>query len=66
MTVPKHLKKRWAELSSTGDIQAIATRAGKSYETIRQALLKGECSDHVFATIASFYEEKSKLVKQYL
>lgn len=65
MTVPQELKEKWNELNSAGDIQTIADRAGKSYETIRLALRDGECNDHVFKTIASFYKEKEELIKTF-
>lgn len=65
MTVPKDLKAKWSELNSTGDIQAIADRAGFSYQTIWAALAKGECTDPVFKAIASFYKEKEQLIKSF-
>lgn len=66
MIVPKEFQDKWRELNSTGDIQAIATQSGFSYETIRQALSKGSCTDEVFKTIASFYREKEQSIKSLL
>lgn len=65
MTVPKDLREKWSELNSVGDIQAIADKAGKSYETIRASLAKGECTDDVFKAIASYYREKEELIKSF-
>lgn len=65
MTVPKDLRDKWEELQSAGDIQAIADKAGKSYETIRAALSRGECTDEVFKAIASYYREKEQFIKSF-
>lgn len=66
MIVPKEFQDKWRELNSPGDIQAIADQSGKSYETIRVALSKGECTDSVFKAIASYYREKEQSINSLL
>lgn len=67
MILPKELIKKWQALRSPGDTSKMAEKAsGTDKETFNRAFRTGKCNDDVFKVMADFYEEKAKLIKEYL
>lgn len=67
MTIPEKLIKKWKVLKSPGDAGKLSDKLADSYpEMFNRALREGKCTDEVFAVMAPFYEEKEKMVKEYL
>lgn len=67
MILPKELMEKWAMLRSPGDTGKMAEKLpGTSMETFNRAFREGKCNDDVFKIMAEFYEEKAKLIKEYL
>ena len=67
MIVPKELIKKWQALRSPGDSTKMAEKySGSDKETFNRAFRLGKCNDEVFKVMAEFYEEKAKLIKEYL
>jgi hypothetical protein len=67
MVIPEKLIKKWQALRTPGDSEKMAEKLEKSAaETFNRAFREGRCRDDVFETMAAFYEEKAKLIKQYL
>lgn len=67
MTIPEKLTKKWEALRSPGDAKEMADKLpGSSAETFNRAFRLGKCRDEVFRIMADFYEEKAKLIKEYL
>lgn len=70
MEIPKELLDKWKLLRSHGDTEKIASGMAEavrvSDETIRRAFQTGQCNEDVFKAIASFYEERAEIIKQYL
>lgn len=67
MVIPDKLIKKWETLRSPGDTDKMAEKLnGSAAETFNRAFRKGECRDEVFMVMADFYEEKAKLIKEYL
>jgi hypothetical protein len=70
MEVPKELLEKWKQLRAHGDTEKIASSMPEetrvSDETIRRVFSQGQCNDDVFKAMASFYEERAEMIKQYL
>lgn len=67
MEIPEKLIKKWQALRTPGDSEKMAEKIEKSAaETFNRAFREGRCRDEVFEVMAEFYEEKAKLIKQYL
>lgn len=67
MEIPAKLIKKWEALRSPGDADKMAERLpGSAPETFNRAFRLGKCRDQVFEVMAPFYEEKAKLIKEYL
>lgn len=67
MNIPDKLVKKWEALRSPGDAEKMAERLeGSAAETFNRAFREGKCRDEVFKVMADFYEEKAKLIKEYL
>lgn len=67
MIIPERLKKKWELLRTPGDADKMSDLLeGSAAETFNRAFRLGRCRDEVFKVMATFYEEKSKLVKEYL
>jgi hypothetical protein len=43
-----------------------ANLEGSAAETFNRAFREGKCRDEVFEVMASFYQEKAELIKQYI
>ena len=67
MEIPEKLRKKWEALRSPGDGDKMAEKLeGSAAETFNRAFREGKCRDEVFKVMAHFYEEKAKLIKEYL
>lgn len=67
MEIPEKLMKKWQALRTPGDGDKLAERLeGTAGETFNRAFREGRCRDEVFEVMAEFYEEKAKLIRQYL
>lgn len=67
MEIPEKLRKKWEALRSPGDsVQMAEQLPGTAAETFNRAFREGKCRDEVFKVMADFYEEKAKLIKEYL
>lgn len=67
MTIPEKLLKKWKTLRSPGDAEKMAEKLpGSAAETFNRAIRLGKCRDEVFEVLAAFYEDKAKLIKEYL
>lgn len=67
MIVPKELIGKWSALRSPGDSTKMSEKMpGSDKETFNRAFRTGKCNDDVFKIMAEFYEEKAKLIKEYL
>lgn len=67
MEIPEKLIKKWQILRTPGDSEKMAEKlAGSAAETFNRAFREAKCRDEVFSVMADFYEEKAKLIKQYL
>jgi hypothetical protein len=67
MTIPDKLIKKWELLRTPGDAAKLAERMDGGYpEIFNRAFRDGRCNDDVFKAMADFYEEKAKLIKEYL
>jgi hypothetical protein len=67
MVIPEKILKKWVALRSPGDADKLAEIAGdESPDTFNRAFRSGKCRDEVFKAMADFYEEKAKLIKEYL
>lgn len=67
MGIPEKLLRKWQALRTPGDSEKMAEKLDKSAaETFNRAFREKKCRDEVFEVMAEFYEEKAKLIKQYL
>ena len=67
MIIDKKLLAKWEVLRSPEDTSKLSEKIEGSYpELFARAFRFGKCSDDVFKVMAEFYEEKAKLVKEYL
>lgn len=67
MIIEKKLLNKWKVLRSPEDTAQLAEKMGNSYpELFARAFRYGKCNDDVFKIMAEFYEQKAKLVKEYL
>ncbi len=66
MIIPDKLIKKWSALRSEEDSKIIADNVGVTTQTVRNAFREKKCSTAVFEGMASFYNKKAELVKQYL
>lgn len=67
MEIPEKLKNKWLALRSPGDAEKLADKLpGSAAETFNRAFRTGKCRDEVFQIMATYYNEKAELVKQYL
>lgn len=67
MVIPDKILKKWVALRSPGDADKMTEKAqGESPDTFNRAFRSGKCRDEVFKVMADFYEEKAKLIKEYL
>ena len=58
--------RKWKILRSKGDINELARLGEVSTVTVRTALINGECSESLLKVIGTFYEERTKLIKQFI
>jgi len=67
MEIPAKLLNKWRVLRSPGDSDKMADKLpGSAAETFNRAFREEKCRDEVFKVMAEFYEEKEKLIKEYL
>lgn len=67
MIIAKELLKRWKVLRSPEDTGKLAEKMPDGYpELFARVFRYGKCNDEVFKIMAEFYEEKAKLIKEYL
>jgi len=67
MVIPDKILKKWEALRSYGDADKMAeSLPGTAAETFNRAFRLGRCRDEVFRVMADFYEEKARLIKEYL
>lgn len=67
MEIPAKLMNKWVALRSPGDAEKMAeVLPGSAAETFNRAFRKSKCRDEVFKVMAEFYEEKAKLIKEFL
>lgn len=67
MIIAKELLDKWVALRSPEDTKKMADKLEGGYpELFARAFREGKCNDDVFKVMADFYEEKAKLIKEYL
>lgn len=67
MEIPAKLLHKWKVLKSPGDAEKMAEKLpGSAAETFNRAFREEKCRDEVFQVMATYYNEKAELVKQYL
>ena len=66
MQIPKKLIEKWAVLKGSEDISKIAESLGMTGQNVRNAFKRKSCSTEVFTGIAKYYEEKERMIKQYI
>lgn len=67
MIIAKELLERWKALRSPEDTGKLAERMEGGYpELFARAFRDGKCNDEVFKIMADFYDEKARLIKEYL
>lgn len=67
MIIPEKLIEKWTVLRSPDDTRKMAEQLeGTAAETFNRAFREKKCRDEVFKIMADFYEEKAKLIKEYL
>jgi hypothetical protein len=67
MIITKELLEKWTVLRSPEDTKKLADRMEGGYpELFTRAFRDGKCNDDVFKVMADFYEEKARLIKEYL
>lgn len=67
MEIPAKLLNKWKVLKSPGDAEKMAEKLpGSAAETFNRAFREEKCRDEVFKVMAEFYEEKAKLIKEFL
>lgn len=67
MDIPAKLLEKWQVLKSPGDAVKMTDKLpGSAAETFNRAFREGKCRDEVFKVMAEFYDEKAKLIKEYL
>lgn len=67
MIIEEKLLDKWKALRSPEDTGKMADKMEGGYpELFARAFRDGKCNDDVFKVMADFYEEKAKLIKEYL
>ena len=67
MLIEKKVLEKWKALRSPEDTGKLAERVAGGYPKLfARAFRDGKCNDEVFKVMAEFYEEKAKLIKEYL
>lgn len=68
MLIDKKLLSKWQALRSPEDTGKMAKQMGDSGypELFARAFRDGRCRDDVFQIMADYYDEKAKLIKEYL
>lgn len=67
MIIPKKILSKWRVLKSASDAKKLSALMGGKYpEVFTRALRDGVCNDEVFEVMAKFYEDKAKMVKEFL
>lgn len=67
MIIEEKLLVKWRALRSPEDTGKLAEKMEGGYpELFARAFRDGKCNDEVFKVMAEFYEEKAKLIKEYL
>lgn len=67
MEIPDKILKKWIALKSPGDAEKMSEKLpGAAAETFNRAIRLAKCRDEVFRVMADFYEEKARLIKEYL
>jgi hypothetical protein len=67
MLIEKKLLEKWTRLRSPDDTRKLAEKMEGGYpEIFTRAFRDGKCNDEVFKIMAEFYEEKVKVIKEYL
>lgn len=67
MIIPEKLIEKWTVLRSPDDTRKMAELLdGTAAETFNRAFRERKCRDEVFSIMADFYEQKAKLIKEYL
>lgn len=67
MLIEKKLLEKWTRLRSPEDTGKLAERMEGGYpELFTRAFRDGKCNDEVFQVMATYYNEKAELIKQYL
>jgi hypothetical protein len=67
MIIEEKLLDKWKALRSPEDTGKLAEKMEGGYpELFARAFRDGKCNDEVFKVMAEFYEEKAKLIKEYL
>lgn len=67
MIIEEKLLDKWKALRSPEDTGKLADKMEGGYsELFARAFRDGKCNDDVFKVMADFYEEKAKVIKEYL
>lgn len=71
MQIPVQILEKWKTLRSEADTEKIWSICNESGHptttaTIRTAFREGKCSDELFKIIAKYYEEKLKMVSEFM
>jgi hypothetical protein len=67
MLIEKKILEKWKKLRSAEDTGKLAEKMEGGYpEIFSRAFRYGKCNDEVFKIMAEFYDEKAKLIKEYL
>jgi len=67
MLIEKKILEKWKKLRSPEDTGKLAEKMDGGYPKIfARAFRDGKCNDEVFKIMAAFYDEKAKVIKEYL
>lgn len=67
MIIEKQLFEKWKVLRSPEDTKKLSEKMSKGYpELFARVFRDGKCNDTVFKIMADYYEEKAKMIKEYI
>jgi len=67
MIIEKQLLEKWTVLRSPEDVKKLSEKLPNGYpEMFARVFRVGRCNDTVFKVMADFYEEKAKMIKEYI
>jgi hypothetical protein len=67
MIIEKQLLEKWVVLRSPEDTKRLAEKIEGGYpELFARVFREGKCNDTVFKIMADYYDEKAKMIKEYI